>query len=59
MPTSTVCTNSKSLEDNEKLKLITDLSRTLLPEIAHQSLPPSGIPFPIPKLIYGNDWQIR
>lgn len=60
MPTSTVYTNSKSLEDGEKFaKLITDLSRTLLAEIAHQSLPPSGIPFPVPKLIYEKDWQIR
>lgn len=60
MPVSTVCTDSKSLKDSNKfVKLITDLSRTLLMEIAHQSLPPSGIPFPIPKLIYGKAWQVR
>lgn len=30
---------------------ITELSRNLLTEIAYQSLPPSGIPVPIPKLM--------
>lgn len=61
MPTFTVGTkNNKLLKDNDKfIKLITDLSRTLLTEIAHQSLPPSGILLPIPKLIYGKGWQIR
>jgi len=60
MPISAVCIDSKSYEDSNKfIKLISDLSRTLLTEIAYQSLPPSGIPVPIPKLIYGKSWQMR
>lgn len=60
MPTSAVCTDNKSFENSDRFtKLLTDLSRTLLTEIAHQSLPPSGIPLPIPKLMYGKAWQMR
>lgn len=59
MSASAVCID-RSFEDSDKfIKLITDLSRTLLTEIAHQSLPPSGIPLPIPKLIYEKTWQTR
>lgn len=58
MPMSAACVDSKSFQDSDKfIKLITDLSRTLLTEIAHQSLPPSGMSLPIPKLIYGRAWQ--
>ncbi|XP_018350177.1 PREDICTED: uncharacterized protein LOC108753249 [Trachymyrmex septentrionalis] len=60
MPSSAACIDSKLFEDSEKfIKLITDLSRTLLTEIAYQSLPPSGIPLPIPKLIYERTWQMN
>jgi len=60
MPASAACIDSKSFEDSDKfIKFITDLSRTLLTEIAHQSLPPSGISLPIPKLIYERIWQTR
>lgn len=60
MPTSAAYVDSRSFEHSDKIiKLITDLSRTLLTEIAHQSLPPSGIPLPIPKLIYKRTWQMR
>ncbi|KYN21845.1 Gamma-tubulin complex component 5 [Trachymyrmex cornetzi] len=60
MPSSAVCIDNKLFEDSEKfIELITDLSRTLLIEIAYQSLPPSGIPLPIPKLIYERTWQMR
>ncbi|XP_019889517.1 uncharacterized protein LOC109611450 [Ooceraea biroi] len=59
MPASAIRSGSESYEDSEKfIKLISDLSRTLLTEIAHQSLPPSGIPVPIPKLVYGKSWQM-
>lgn len=45
MPTSAVCTDNKPFENSDIFtKLLTDLSRTLLTEIAHQSLPPSSIP---------------
>ncbi|KAM0731742.1 hypothetical protein ACS0PU_001284 [Formica fusca] len=59
MATSAVCTDNELFENSDRItKLLTDLNRTLLTEIAHQSLPPSGIPLPIPKLIHGKTWQM-
>ncbi|XP_011858718.1 PREDICTED: uncharacterized protein LOC105556244 [Vollenhovia emeryi] len=58
IPVSAACIDSRAFEDSERfIKLITDLGRTLLTEIAHQSLPPSGIPLLVPKLIHERAWQ--
>lgn len=52
--------DNKSYEDSNKfIEFITDFSRTLLTEIAHQSLPPSGIPYPTPKLINRRAWRVK
>lgn len=59
MPPSAIPIDNEFQDSEKFIKLITDLSRTLLTEIAHQSLPPSGILFPIPKLTYEKDWQMR
>ncbi|KAL0104635.1 hypothetical protein PUN28_017402 [Cardiocondyla obscurior] len=58
MPESAIYIDNKAFDDSNKfIKFITGLSRTLMTEIAHQSLPPSGISLPIPKLIYKKAWQ--
>lgn len=45
---------SNNFENVDKIvdDRVTDLSRDLLTEVAHQSLPPSGIPVPVPTLVH-------